>query len=369
VKIRDVQLVEEYGSWLAARNPKLGVQVFADGNSRVQLDPSEVISLLKRSAPNSVQDYLEHLVFTKNVRPSFSNSFSFIPFLTPRQYPQYADDLIAYYLDTVLSVLESSSNARSSLAESYSTYRALRPPKPSYLSFITQNAPKEAWWQSRLRLLQLLSGGGKSYYTSTPTPGNLSYSIPAVLARIEPFQNELVSESIILDGRQGRHREALRLLTHGLGDYDSAIRYCFFACPASATSSAITTTTTDLPSSPTQTELFTHLLREFLQIADPSDRIERTSDLLTRFAPLYDVREVLTLVPDDWSVEILSGFLVRVLRDLVSGAREAKVQRALSAWLNLRVGAEFLNGAEKIGGWVEDSEGIRRLKAEGQVDG
>jgi hypothetical protein len=32
----------------------------------------------------------------------------------------------------------------------------------------------------------------------------------------EPFQNELVSECIILDGLQGHHGPALRLLTHGL---------------------------------------------------------------------------------------------------------------------------------------------------------
>lgn len=67
VKIRDVQLIEEYGSWLAARNPSLGVQVFADDSSRVKLEPAEVVALLKQRAPNAVQSYLEYLVFSKNV--------------------------------------------------------------------------------------------------------------------------------------------------------------------------------------------------------------------------------------------------------------------------------------------------------------
>lgn len=67
VKIKDAQLVEEYGSWLAGRNPKLGVQIFADGTSRVKLEPADVIALLKEQAPNAVQAYLEHLVFFKNV--------------------------------------------------------------------------------------------------------------------------------------------------------------------------------------------------------------------------------------------------------------------------------------------------------------
>ncbi|KAL1955071.1 hypothetical protein VTO42DRAFT_9060 [Malbranchea cinnamomea] len=340
IKIRDTQLVEDYGSWLAARNPQLGIQVFADDSSRVRFDISQVISLLKERAPDAVQYYLEYLVFTKN-------------------YSQYADDLIGYYLDTVLSVLESSREARSLLSESYSTYRALHPPKPSYLNFITENAPPERWWQSRLRLLQLLGGGGpKSLYTSAPAPKDLSYSISTVLARIEPFQNELVSESIILGGRQGRHREALHLLTHGLGDYDTAIRYCIFGGPSSTTSA--------VPSAPptieTQKTLFRHLLHEFLQISDLSDRIERTSDLLARFAPLFDVSDVLAMTPDDWTVDALSGYLVRVLRDLVSESREAKVQRALSAGLNLRVGAEYLNKAERISGYIESDEGVTELK-------
>lgn len=181
-----------------------------------------------------------------------------------------------------------------------------------------------------------------------------------MLARIEPFQNELVSESIILDGRQGRHREALRLLTHGLGDYDTAIRYCLFGGPTTTATTEITTTSPAKPA--IQTELFTHLLKEFLQITDPSDRIERTSDLLARFSSWFDVSEVLTLVPDEWSVEIISEFLARVLRGLVTSTREARVQRALSAGYNLRVGAEYLEGVEKIGAWVEDAEGVRSIK-------
>lgn len=67
VKIRDIELLEEYGSWLAGRNASLGVQVFADDSSRIQLEPGRVVSILKERAPGAVQVYLEHLVFAKNV--------------------------------------------------------------------------------------------------------------------------------------------------------------------------------------------------------------------------------------------------------------------------------------------------------------
>lgn len=272
---------------------------------------------------------------------------------------------MSYYLDTVLSVLESSPGARESLSESYSTYRALQAPKPTYMNFIMENTPSEPWWQSRLRLLQLLGGGSSSsssQFSSVPTP-TLTYSIPAVLARIEPFQNELVSESVILDGLQGRHREALRLLTHGLGDYDSAVRYCLFGGPRSTSA---TGALVEFAEHPLQTELFGYLLDEFLRIEDLSERLERTSDLLARFAAWFDVGEVLRLVPDDWSVDILSGFLAHVFRVLVSQSRETRIERALSAGLNLRVGTEYIEGVEKVGGWVEEGDGVRRLKSFGE---
>ena len=361
VNIKNAQLVEEYGSWLAARNPSLGVQVFADSSSRVRLEPADVVALLKERAPNAVQFYLEHLVFAKKVSSMETHDIAMAQNLTTRQYAQYADDLISYYLDEVISVLKSSPEARTSLAESYSTYRALCPPKPTYLNFVTENTPDEPWWHSRLRLLQLLGGTSGTQFSTTSLPSGITYSIPNVLARIEPFQDDLVSESIILDGLQGQHSAALRLLTHGLGDYDSAIRYCLFGGPRSSTSG---TAEPELANHDLQAELFRHLLTEFLQIQDMSTRIERTSDLLARFAAWFDAREVLDLVPDDWSVDILSGFLTHVFRTLVSQSRESRIARALSAGLNLRIGVEYNDTMEKSGAWVEDKDGVRRMKGD-----
>ncbi|CEN62930.1 Putative TGF beta receptor associated protein 1 [Aspergillus calidoustus] len=231
------------------------------------------------------------------------------------------------------------------------------------MNFITENCPSDPWWKSRLRLLQLLGGGSSTQFTSTPAPA-LNYSIPAILARIEPFQNELVSESIILDGLQGRHREALRLLTHGLGDYDAAARYCLFGGPRSTSS---TGAPLEFAEKSRQTELFQYLLDEFLQIRDLSERIERTSDLLARFAAWFDVREVIKIIPDDWSVDILNGFLAHVFRVLVSESREVRIERALSAGQNLRITAEYISSMEKVGGWVEDDQGLRQLRG-GQIN-
>ena len=327
---KDMSLAREYGLWLAKRNPALGVQVFADDSGKVKFDPQEVTQLLKEHAPGAVQQYLEYLVFNKNL-------------------DQYADDLIGYYLDSVLSVLESSEDARILLAQTYSTYRALSSPKPTYLNFIIENAPDQQWWQSRLRLLQLLGSGG--YSTSATANKELTYSIPMVLERLAPFSSFLVSESIILDARQGRHKEALKLLTHGLGDYDTAVRYCYFGGPSTGSTGTIDADA--LPSRELQQDLFVYLFREFLVIEDMEDRLERTSQLLGKFATWFDPLQILTEIPDDWNVSILSDFLLRSFRAATSKRNEAIIIKALSAAQNLQMQADFVEACEKIGATIE----------------
>ena len=260
---------------------------------------------------------------------------------------QYANDLISYYLDTLFSVLTSSETARSTLLQTYDSYRALRPPKPTYHRFITDNATGEAWWHNRLRLLQLLGGSHG---------GGFRYDAAAILARIEPFQHQLVPEMIILDGRQARHQQALRLLTHGLGDYDTAINYCLLGGASIFHPTSRQVDEEALPSREEQAQLFDYLLYEFLRTEDISDRIERTSELLDRFGAWYDVRHVLSVIPESWSVELVSGFLVSALRQLVREKTEAMVAKALSGAENLKISADLLGKCQAAGPRVEAVE-------------
>jgi hypothetical protein len=263
-KLRNRQLVEEYGTWLANRNPKLGVQVFADDNSRTTWAPPDALRILREKAPAAVKEYLEHLVFGK-------------------KQPQHINELIAYYLDIVLDKLENSEESRATLATTYVSYRALRPPKPTYRQFIAETADDGDWWQSRLRLLQLL--GGNQGAAS-------SYDVSKILARLEPYEQELVPEMVILNGRQGRHEEAIRLLTHGLGDFDMAISYCLRGGSSIFGSTSDGVSREVLPTREEQAKLFGHLLQEFLRIEDVMDRIERTGELLERFGAWFDVAYV-----------------------------------------------------------------------------
>lgn len=328
VKIRDPSIFHEYGVWLARRNPALGVQVYTDDYSKVKLLPHEVVALLQEKAPEAVKVYLEHLVFGKK-------NF------------QYANDLISYYLDSVLAILSSSEEAKEILSKSYETYRALQSPKPTYRQFITDNALSIPWWHDRLRLLELLGGSHGA---------DFSYDVENILSRIEPFEQSLVPESIILDGRQGRHHQALRLLIHGLGDYHTAISYCllngasiFYPISGPSSTSVIHSTEGE----DQQEVLFGYLLGEFLRIEDMDNRLERTSELLERFGSWYDVSEVLGLIPESWSVDYISGFLVSALRRLVQEKNEAMITKALSGAENLQVAAKFVEKCSKLGPQVD----------------
>ncbi|KAK0720368.1 hypothetical protein B0H67DRAFT_599874 [Lasiosphaeris hirsuta] len=329
-------LVQEYGVWLATRNPKLGVQVFADDKGRApKFEPTQVVAILKEEAPDAVKYYLEHLVFGKG-------------------NTEYVNELVAYYLEIVIEDLQASPSSRETLTASYEAYRALRPPKPTYLRFLTDNAPpNDEVWQSRLRLLQLL-GGGHDYDTAA-----IRKRIDTSLANNQgtgaaPKQQLLVPEAIILDGRAKRHEDALRLLVHRLGDYDTAVSYCLRG--GASIASAAPGRRDSIPTRETQTRLFRVLLTEFLAIDDLSDRVEQTGVLLERFGGWLDVLEVLELVPDSWSVDVAAGFLMAALRRLVRERQESMLARSLSGAENLRVNYDLLVGIDEKGPVVDTGE-------------
>ena len=321
-QISSQPLVKEYGIWLANRNPKLGVEVFAEDDGRSpKFEPSQVVEILKEEAPNAVKYYLEHLVFAKG-------------------HTKYVNDLIAYYLDVVIGELESSASSREIVQSTYEAYRALEAPKPAYSHFLTDNAPpNDEMWHSRLRLLQLLGA-------------NHDYDSVAISRRIETLpQDLLVPETIILSGKAHRHEAALRLLVHKLGDYDTAVSYCirggssiYVSQPGRRSS---------MPSAEQQRSLFNIVFREMLSLADVSDRIAQTSALLERFGEWFEIDDVLSQIPDHWSVEIIAGFLVGSIRRLVREKHESIMTTALSTAQNLRVSHDLITRQDQIGPQIE----------------
>ncbi|GAO13225.1 hypothetical protein UVI_02025730 [Ustilaginoidea virens] len=321
-KIGSRALVEEYGVWLANRNPRLGVQVFAEDEGKVPpFEPAKAVATLRSEAPSAVKYYLEHLVFDKGLT-------------------SYVHELLEYYLDLVLGDLESSAAHREAVMAGYEAYRALQTPKPTYPHFLTENAPRECdddddVWNSRLRLLQLL--GGAHVYDTT-----------VIAERVRSLPGELlVPETVILAGLQHRHDEALHLLVHRLGDYDTAVSYCLCGGAGIYAPHGASRRRDAAPEPEQQRRLFQQVLQEFLRIADASDRVEQTCALLERFGEWFRAEDVLRLVPDTWSVDVLAGFLLGALRRLVRERNESAVRKALNGAENLRVSYDLVVGTEQ----------------------
>ncbi len=342
--IRNPTLVEEYGVWLAARNPKLGVQVFADERSRVSFEPKNVVAILRADAPGAVKEYLEYLVFGKGMS-------------------EYGTELIAYYLDIVLNELETNADARQTLELGYETYRALALPKPTYRQFIAANGTNAEWWHARLRLLQLLGGlpEAGSRRKSNGADEETPYDLPSILARIEPYRDHLVPELIILDGRQGRHDQALRLLVHGLGDYDTAINYCLAGGsslyhPVSGTLLSSAASIASSKFGDNQHHLFDTLLTLFLTLPDTETSLDQTSNLLARFGRFFDVLDVLGRLPEEWGLGAIESFLVSAIRTLVQERNETLVVRALRGSENLQVSEQYFDKVDELGYMIEGDE-------------
>ena len=160
-------------------------------------------------------------------------------------------------------------------------------------------------------------------------------------------------ETIILAGRERHHEDAIRLLVHRLGDYDTAVAYCLRGGTSVYVPPENRRRGDSLPELEQQERLFQVVLREFLTIDNMGDRVEQTSSLLERFGGWFDVVEVLQLVPDSWSVEVVAGFLVGAMRRLVREKHESMMTRALSGAENVRVNYDVVVGMQEKGPTIE----------------
>jgi hypothetical protein len=181
-----------------------------------------------------------------------------------------------------------------------------------------------------MRLLELLGGAS-------------GYDVKRVFESLKPYRDVLVPEMVILHGRDSKHAEALMLLTHRLRDFDTAINYCLFG------GLSIFQTKNVITDKEEQSELFAILLDEYLKLEDLGERIEQTSRLLERFGRWLDVTHVLSVIPDEWSIEILGGFLISALRQLVREKAEVRIERALGRSRNLRIEAKYVEQCDEIG--------------------
>ena len=146
-----------------------------------------------------------------------------------------------------------------------------------------------------------------------------------------------------------------------LGDFDTAVSYCLLGGSSIFRPPSGFVPEDQIPSKEEQAVLFNYLLHQFLAIEDLASRIERTSELLERFGPWFDAAYVLSLLPNDWSINVFSTFLINALQRMVREKKGTVMIKALSGAQNLQVNEQFIEKARELGPILsEDKEVLKK---------
>lgn len=130
----------------------------------------------------------------------------------------------------------------------------------------------------------------------------------------ERVRSTLLHEArAVLLCRAGKHHEALKVLVEEERDPDAAEAFC---CRAAQGRDA---------------ELRPTLLLSLLQIyLGCEEHVGAAADLINNNPQVLAAEQVVQLLPDCWSVQLVSQFLVGSLREMLHQRRMASVQTALS---------------------------------------
>ncbi|ELU08757.1 hypothetical protein CAPTEDRAFT_183936 [Capitella teleta] len=149
------------------------------------------------------------------------------------------------------------------------------------------------------------------------------YRVQLILGKVK--QTELYTECAILYAKLEEHDKALRLLVHKVKDYKTAEMYCL-----------VNSSADDLA---LRGRLF-HLLLS-LYLDSNHERHESlvgpAIDLLNRNRHYFNTAKVLEMIPDNWSVGLLSHFLTSSIRQHLHQSRTVHLHRMLSRTHHLQL--------------------------------
>ncbi|XP_007883285.2 transforming growth factor-beta receptor-associated protein 1 homolog [Callorhinchus milii] len=146
------------------------------------------------------------------------------------------------------------------------------------------------------------------------------YRVHLLLGRIK--DTDLYVERAILHGKLEEHDKALEILVHRLKDFQAAEDYCLW--------------NSDGKDPLCRQKLFHMLLALYLDPAVTSDALVMAGvDLLNNHAVEFDAVRVLRLIPDNWSIQLLSPFLGQAMRKSFHSKCMAEVALGLARSENL----------------------------------
>ncbi|XP_062503834.1 transforming growth factor-beta receptor-associated protein 1-like [Corticium candelabrum] len=217
-------------------------------------------------------------------------------------HPEFVVNFLTPYVLALRLYLEYLVFTRKLDSEKHHTQLALL-----YLDEVLQlrsnsTAPREKLQTSRHQLKRLLEQSSL-------------YRVSVLLSRLK--DTDLHAECAILYGKMGEHRKALDLLVHRVKDYRAAEKYCQINAMGKDRGY--------------RQRLYLELLQTYLQPEEKGQRplTAPAVDLLNSHTAEFDAAQVMKLIPEDWSIGVISAFLTHSLRKNLSLVRTTRIQQAL----------------------------------------
>ncbi|KAI0667249.1 hypothetical protein C8Q78DRAFT_1071980 [Trametes maxima] len=349
---KDRALIQRWMPWLVKNDSERALKMLLATlpSKRKAEDDRLLLQEIKEASPEAGAQLLEHLVIHRR---------SVDPELHRQLATTYADQLLACIAE------ESTSKLWRAKVASYTSGRADTP----FISYFSSTTPDSEHKRVRLKTVLFLQGSSL-------------YNPDAVRVRLSPHAKLLKLELAILEGKLGNHRSALSILVHDLNDATSAEAYCTLGgevVPAKTAQAigeraglqAWAALVTPLAAPGKQTkpgaapmkrtktvddevkkDLVMILLEVYMSGGEAT--ADRTAQLLNSQAMNLDVVDVISMIPAEWPLHILSTFVTRSLRRTLHAHHEGQIIKAISQGQNLAVVDSSWDAIREQGAIVEE---------------
>ncbi|CAB4026358.1 transforming growth factor-beta receptor-associated 1-like [Paramuricea clavata] len=160
------------------------------------------------------------------------------------------------------------------------------------------------------------------------------YNASLLLSKI-PEESGLDLETAMLYGRLEHHEKALKIYVHELADFDGAVAYCEFYSKGHDRSY--------------RRKLFYLLLSVYLQsgVKQTNDMVVAAVSLLNSHIQDFDPVKVMEIIPEEWSVRLISPFLIGLSRDSLHTSRNTKLRKNLMRSENIKMKKGYISYTTK----------------------
>ncbi|CAK5277401.1 unnamed protein product [Mycena citricolor] len=377
---RNRPLIQKWGLWLTRRNPERGLTVIAPDDHDGETETLRQLLMPKDSGkrPQRPDDDLALLKDIQEANPAAGARFLEYLVLQKRSLSRdLHTQLATVCVDQMLSALKDDSVSKLWRAKA-SSYASSHESNSTFFSYFVSTTPDSPSKLSRLKALLFLQGSSL-------------YDGELIRSRLAAYRQQGLSlELAVVDGKLQNHQSALSALVNDLQDSTSAEAYCTLGGDVIPSKSIQTLcgdpklglsmwtsawtgkskqkTVDETVSIAKRKELLKTLLQVYMH--NQTSNVDRAARLINAQAMNLDVVEVLPVVPEHWSVQVMSSFLSRSFRRTVHAQNEGRIVKALANGQNMRVKEETYPVLRDEGMVVEEAgdDGSFDEKVDGEKD-